>query len=238
MSLACASVRDVTYAVGSNVILKDVSVELCGGLNLVLGPNGAGKTTLLRVVAGIVRPQKGVALIDGEPPSRVRSRIAYIPAQLNVDGLARVVDVAESMNYGSASRWRESLKDHLRRLGIGWAFERRLSTLSSGEQRLAIIAAALSRNPKVVIADEPTAFLDLGNQAKVYSLFRELSRDGVLVIAASHDVHYASLAEHVTLLNRGEVSYAGTPGGLNAEILSKVYDVRVSMVNGWGAVLG
>lgn len=236
--MPCVSLSDVTYAVGSNVILKGISVDLCGGLDLVLGPNGAGKTTLLKVIAGVVRPQRGLALIDGEPPSRVRSRIAYIPAHLNVDGLARVVDVAESMNYGSGSRWRESLEDYLERLGIGWALNRRLSTLSSGEQRLITIAAALSRDPDVVIADEPTAFLDLGNQAKVYSLFRQLSREGVLVIAASHDVHYASLADSVVVLDRGKVAYAGRPEGLNAETLTRVYGVKVSMVNGWGAVVG
>ena len=235
--MPCVSVRDVTYAVGSDAILKDVSVDLCGGLNLVLGPNGAGKTTLLKIIAGVIRPQRGLALIDGELPSRVRSRIAYIPAQLNVDGLARVVDIAESMNYGSGSRWREFIKDYLERLGIGWALYRRISTLSSGEQRLVIIAAALSRDPDVVIADEPTAFLDIGNQAKVYSLFRQLSRDGVLVVAASHDVHYASLADSVVLLDKGRVTYAGPSDKLNAETLTKVYGVKVSMVNGWGAVV-
>ncbi len=210
---------------------------MCGGLNLVIGPNGAGKTTLLKVVAGLVRPTRGVIHIDGHPPLKSRDRISYVPAHFATDPLARVIDVADSMNYGKGPGWRDSLRKYLQKLGVGWAEERRMSTLSSGEQRLALLAAALSREPEILIADEPTAYLDLGNQARVFSLLKGLTRDGVLVIAATHDVNFVKAADRVLLLDGGREAYFGDPDGLGCELLSKAYGVRVSLGEGLTASL-
>jgi len=223
--LPCIAAKGLTFKVKGKVIVEDVSAELCGGLNVVLGPNGAGKTTLLRLFAGVLRPTQGSVLIDGAPPDKVRARISYVPAQLSLDPMTRVVDLAEAINYGKDGSWRKRLREYLSALGIEWAAERRFSTLSSGEQRLATIAAALSRGGDVIIADEPTEFLDVSNRAKVFALFRGLVNKGALVIIATHDVRRAGQADRVLVLSRGVVTFAGQPGEGLVEALSKAYSV-------------
>ncbi|MGC9071331.1 MAG: ABC transporter ATP-binding protein [Acidilobus sp.] len=233
----CVTLNSVSYEVKGRKIVDEASVDLCSGLNLILGPNGAGKTTLLRLISGIIRPTKGKVSIDGISPEKLRTRLTYIPPQITVDPLTRVIDIGDALNYGKRSGWRASLRRYLVLLDIEWAEERRLATLSSGEQRLATIAAALSREADVIIADEPTAFLDLGNQVKVFSLFQKLGREGRLVITATHDIHFTNLANEVVLLREGKTAYVGPPKRLDDSLLSKVYGVRVTMTNSWAATL-
>jgi len=116
--LPCMVAKGLTFEVKGKAIVKDVSAELCGGLNVVLGPNGAGKTTLLRLFAGVLRPTRGSVLIDGAPPDKVRARVSYVPAQLSLDPMTRVVDLAEAINYGKDRSWRKRLREYLSALGI------------------------------------------------------------------------------------------------------------------------
>ncbi|MGC9210425.1 MAG: ABC transporter ATP-binding protein [Acidilobus sp.] len=237
MRLPCAKLDSVTYEVEGKRIIDDVTLSLCSGLNLLLGPNGAGKTTMLRLLAGIIRPTRGSVTIDGLRPSSLRNRLTYIPSQLTVDLLTRVVDLGEAMNFNKGDGWRRSLRAYLELLGVAWAEERRLETLSSGEQRLATLAAALSRETDVILADEPTAFLDLGNQAKVFSLLRYLADKNRLVVVATHDVRFVDLADQVIVLKGGRVLYAGPPARIGEDLLSRAYGVRMKLANGWQAQL-
>ncbi len=226
--------RDVSYRVRERWIVRDINIDVAEGLNVIIGPNGAGKTTLLRLVAGIILPTKGEVLIDGAPPSRARRHVAYMPAQLSLDPLATVDDVAEAMSYDSLDgSWKQSFRRWLEVLGMGWASGRPLMSLSSGEQRLALMAAALSRSPRLLIVDEPLAFLDVRNQMTVMEILRELADEGVTVLAAMHEVLMVRRADKVFILSAGRLVASGQPSEvLDEGLLSVVYGVRFRSYQG------
>lgn len=222
------SFEDVSYRVNGREILHNVSFMVDGGLNVIVGPNGAGKTTLLRLAVGIIQPTNGSVLIDGRPPRRSARALAYVPAQPSLDPVASAIDVAEAMNFDAPDgAWRGRFLGWLERLGVPWAASRRMSSLSSGEQRLVLLAAALSRSPRVLVVDEPLAFLDVRNQLLAFNILRELANGGVTVLAAMHEVMYADRADQVLVLNNGKLVVKGPPSeALDEGLLSAIYGVR------------
>jgi len=218
--------------VGNTKILNDVSFEHEGGTLVVIGPNGSGKTTLLRSIAGLTR-YSGVVEIEGLSPARYRNYMSYVPAQPSLDPMARGLDIGLAMNYRSPGNlWRQHFREWLATFGVEGLTNRAIFTMSSGEQRLLLIAAALSRTPRLLLLDEPTAFLDMTNQAKVMKVLAELSRSGVTIVMATHDLHYASLADNVAVLSKGRLVAFGSPREvLNEGLLSKVYSVSIKKVN-------
>ncbi len=225
-------VSGLTYNVDGKAILNNISFKFEGGLLTIIGPNGSGKTTLLKAITGLLSDVRGEVLIDGKSPSRYRPNMAYVPAQPSLDPMARPIDIAMAMNYASGGPWRERFSRTLRLLGVNEE-DRELSTMSSGEQRLVLIAAALSKLPQALILDEPTAFLDITNQVKVLSLLRDLASSGRLVVMATHDLIYAPMADAVALLSHGSLLAFGRPDDvLSEELLSSAYGIRVLRVGG------
>ncbi len=221
--MACrVDVRGLRVNMGKRTIVEVDNLDFGpGGLHFIIGPNGAGKTTLLRAILGMIS-YEGSIQVCGSTPWRVRRMISYVPASIEVDRWARVGEVFKAVAYGS---WHYSLKGLPGRLGIirEW-LHRRFGELSSGEQRLVLIGAALSRRPKLVIADEPLSFLDVGNQFTILEIFREASYD-MTVVMTTHELMYVGYADTVTLVSRGRIVYHGAPTGLDDRLVENVYGV-------------
>ena len=213
--------------------LFDVSFEVAAGSAVALvGPNGSGKSTVARVASGLVRPTAGRVLVDGEdltgrPAHRfARAGLAHAPegravfASLTVEENLELAFREARIRAGSGG-------------GLDEAFElfpkladrrsQQAGTLSGGEQRMLTLARVLVLRPRLLIADELSLGLAPIVTTDVYRVLAKVRDAGcALLIVEQHLDHALELADHVVVLQQGEVTYTGTPAGvgdLSAAIL-------------------
>ena len=237
--------HDLTFAYNGTDVIKgvDLSAER-GEILAIIGPNGAGKTTLLKLLAGIIRPRKGIVLLGGHDIRRVppRSRARMVGLVPQSESNAWPITVEQMVALGRAphrgwlmpltSRDRTIIEEVLGITGLDTLRDRPVTALSGGERQLALIARALAQQPGVLLLDEPTAHLDLRHQSEVMGLLRRLAhREGLAVVMTSHDVNQAAMyADRMALLAEGEIKAAGTPRRvLRPELLADVYGVQVAV---------
>lgn len=172
--------------------------EVAAGTQVGLaGSSGTGKTTFLHCLAGILAPDSGTILLDGEPmtgisePRRdaLRARsIGYIFQTFNLlQGFTCLENVLLGMSFGRGVD-RERAQELLRRVGLGDRMHHRPQQLSTGQQQRVAVARALANHPKLVLADEPTGNLDTDNSSTALILIREVCREaGATLLCVSHD---------------------------------------------------
>ena len=204
-----------------------------GQITALVGPNGSGKTTLLRAIAGLI-PYKGEITIFGKPASEKLGTIGYVPQRFSFD-ISFPVTVFEFL---SLALWdtpqkthKELIRQSLSDVGAIGFSSRLLSTLSGGQLQRVLLARALSRNPSIVLLDEPEAGVDKGGEQIFYDLLARLSKRGDLtVVVASHELDLVfAYAEQVICINRS-IFCSGPPKDvLNTEILAKLYGRDVKM---------
>jgi iron complex transport system ATP-binding protein len=235
--------QDVRFAYGADEVLAGVSLGVeAGALTAVVGPNGAGKTTLLRVAGGLLPPTTGRVLLEGRPLSglgrRVAARrLAAVPAE---EEAVFPFTVRETVALGRHP-WRSTfagldaedrthVEEALRRAALEDLADRPVPSLSSGERQRVAIARCLAQDAQVVLLDEPTSHLDLGQRLRMLRVFRALARErGRAVLAALHDLNLAAqVADRVLLMVRGRVAADGTPGEvLTAPRVQEAFATRV-----------
>lgn len=229
--------------------LSDITLRVHPGEILgIVGPNGSGKTSLLKVLAKIVRPQKGMIALYGQSletvaQEEVARQVAYVP-QDNQPTFS--FTVAETVLMGRfphrhRSRWG---------YGFGWdspddwaiasramttmdvthLAERSIMDLSGGERQRTVIARALAQTPLVLLLDEPTAFLDLQHQLEICSVLRFLREDrGLTIVIVSHDLNLASqYCDRLVMLKEGAIFAIGSPTDvMRSDVLQSVYGCAV-----------
>ena len=235
----------------STPALRDVSFEVRGGeMAFVIGPNGAGKSTLLKTIASIVKPRAGAVYIDGKLVSKLSPRelsklIAYADPHVNTSIPSTVFEFLltaryphqSTLSFSMPQRDLEIVEEVSKQLNVSHLLNRRLDQLSSGEMQRVLLARAFVQRPKVLLLDEPSAFLDLRYRLEVLNYVRRsVEESGIACIVAIHDLYLASLyADKVIVMNGGEIVAAGTREEvLREDLLEKVYRVKVSLleVNG------
>lgn len=190
----------------------DLRVET-GEVFCLLGANGAGKTTTINLFLGFLEPSSGRALVGGldvaEEPLETRRRLAYIPEQVHLypslTGLENLAYLTELAGRGKPSE--EELLGFLERAGLeAEAATRRMSTYSKGMRQKVAIAIALAKGAEALLLDEPTSGLDPKAANELTSLLRDLSRDGVAVLMATHDLFRAKEVGHrLGIMKRGKL---------------------------------
>lgn len=228
--MCLVELRGVSLEIGGRRILRDVSLEVePGGVAALMGPNGSGKTSILRVISGIYRSIRGEARVCGSEPSRSHRHISYVPAYPSVEPSATGADVVLSYSYKAPDGvGGEAFIDRARRLlegaGLSHLLSRRFGSMSSGEQKLLMLAGALARRPRVLVLDEPFAFLDLANQVRVARIIRLESSGGVTVVMAVHEPLHAAIAGRVFLVSGGSVVGEGSPSEvLDGRLMERIY---------------
>jgi iron complex transport system ATP-binding protein len=237
------AVSEITAGYASAAVLQNVSFVLKPGEMLaIVGPNGAGKSTLLKVAGGSLRPWHGsVELLDRPLASYHRRSLARLVAMVAQENqVAFRFTVLEIVLMGRAphlgSFHLETDHDLAAAHGALERFElldlahRPINELSGGERKRVFLARALAQEPRVMLLDEPTAFLDLRHVAEILTQFRRLcAEDGLAVVATMHDLNAAaSYADRVLLLNNGVMVGYGPPDEvLTAANLEQVYQVKV-----------
>jgi len=204
-----AELSHVSLRYGADLVLEDVSLCVdAGEIVTVIGPNGAGKSTLLRVLLGLIRPDQGIAAL------RPSIRVGYVPQRLHVDPTLPL----DVRGFLALARDRESRRHPfdpvaiLAEVAAEALAGRPVQSLSGGELQRVLLARALSRNPDLLVLDEPAQGIDVVGQAEFFTLIRRL-RDrrhcGVLLV--SHDLLMVmAAADRVICLDR-RIRCAGSP---------------------------
>ena len=211
----------------------DLTVEQGETLALV-GPSGAGKTTVLRIVAGLVRPQRGVVTLDGTALLDTDRGIDVAPERRRVGYLFQEyalfphLDVVRNVRFGAKDR--SSVDVLLERFGIAHLAHARVGELSGGERQRVALARALARDPALLLLDEPLSALDTHTRAGVRAELRELLEDLRLpTILVTHDFEdAATLADRVGVMREGRVLQLGVP----TELVSTPTDSFVASFTG------
>jgi iron complex transport system ATP-binding protein len=240
-------------------ILETVSVGMTYGTSPVLanidlrfetpqmvalaGPNGAGKSTLLGIMAGLRPGYTGSCRLYGIESPRWRRRdfarqVAFVPQSLRLDfpfSAQEVVYMGRTPHAGGFfenSRDREAARHAMELTDMQEFAHLDFRALSGGERQRVVLASALAQEPRVLLLDEPTTFLDLSHQFAIYSLLRRLSQDGILVIAATHDLNLAAAySDRVVVLQKGRVvADAGPCDALSTDRIGAVFHVRAEWV--------
>jgi putative ABC transport system ATP-binding protein len=179
---------------------------------VLVGSSGGGKTTLLNVIAGITTPDSGSVIIDGvnvttmvEPLRDLfrAARIGYVFQTFNLlPAFNAVENVLLGMSFAQTKPDRSRATELLERVGLGHRLQHRPSQLSVGEQQRVSIARALANQPKLLLADEPTANVDTANQQNLLGLIRETcSENEVSLLMVTHSTEVASQFDRVENLN-------------------------------------
>ena len=197
------SLQNVAWNADAVPIVERVSFDAAPGEFIALmGRNGAGKSTVLDLIAGLRTPAAGVIALDDEPLStwsaidRARA-IGHLPQSVHAPAAVTVDQVVMMGRYPHADQWFETDAD---RAAVERAMDecgclgfagRRISTLSGGERQRVLLAACVAQQPKVLLLDEPAAFLDIDQQLHCFDLLRSQAAAGVTCIAVSHDLNLA-----------------------------------------------
>ena len=207
-------------AAGERVVFRDLSLSAGDGeIVVLLGPSGSGKTTLLNLVSGIDLPTAGrvriddVTLTDLRERERTlfrRDRIGFVFQFFN---LIPTLTVEENLLLPLELSGRETAEDHARarglleRVGLGDRASAWPDRLSGGEQQRVAVARALSHDPAVVLADEPTGNLDRETGRTVLELLESLARSaGKTVLIVTHSEEAVPLADRVLVLRDGRLA--------------------------------
>jgi len=198
--------RDVWFSYGDLRVLRGASLAVgYYGRVAIMGRSGSGKTTLLKIIAGLLRPERGVVRVLGHSLSNgvdaVRGKVAYIPQSLGlVEGGSALYNVLLARAPSSSLRFMvglwsrrdiEEALEALRAVGLESKAMTRVDRLSGGERQRVAIARAIFQGAKVILADEPVSNLDYETAELVLSKLVGLADRGVTVIAVMHDYDLA-----------------------------------------------
>jgi lipopolysaccharide export system ATP-binding protein len=193
----------------------------------LLGPNGAGKTTTFYILVGLVRPDYGRVLLNGEEITdlpmyqRARSGISYLPQEPSVFRKLTVEEnllaVLETLKLTPEQR-RERCEELLDQMSIESMRYNKAYTLSGGERRRLEIARSLVLQPSFVLLDEPFSGIDPLTVMDIQEIIAELSRAGIGVVITDHNVRETLAVTHrAYIINDGKIFRAGTPEELSSD---------------------
>jgi molybdopterin-binding protein len=198
--------------------LEGISLQVPEGSYFVLlGPSGAGKTQILEIIAGLVKPDMGKIMADGEDITITGSR--HRPVGIVFQDLAIFPHLAvqKNISYGlkgsslNSREIKENVFEQASRLGISHLLDRRPGSLSGGELQRVALARTLIRKPRYLLLDEPLSSLDVQLRQEMFGLLRKLHREVQTIIHVTHDYEETLvLATHVAVVHQGRIIQSGT----------------------------
>ena len=217
------------------VIIRDVNLDLARGEVVgLLGPNGSGKTTSFYAIAGLIIPEAGQVIIDGQDVTglpmyrRARLGIGYLPQEMSIfrglnveDNILAILDISVKDSHKRRERLEELLSDfsieHLRRAPA--------LALSGGERRRVEIARCLAANPRYLLLDEPFAGVDPISVGDIRNLVTDLKTRGIGVLITDHNVRETlEIVDRAYILHEGAMLMSGSPGDVvQNENVRRVY---------------
>ncbi len=223
MMAPAVSVRDVTmtYSQGDATLraLDGITLDVeCGELMLLMGPSGSGKTTLLSIMGCILRPSSGVVRLDGRNVSSLDERelpgvrlksVGFVFQGINLFPTltaSQNVELALHLKGVGRHEARSRAAKRLDQVGLADKADRYPADLSGGQKQRVAIARAVAGEPRIILADEPTAALDTQNGLAAMRLLRDLTRDsGRAVVIVTHDNRLVEFADRIVHIEDGRV---------------------------------
>lgn len=243
MADAALSASHVTFRLGQRALVEGVTLDVRAGEVLgIIGPNGAGKSTLLRMMAGLLRPASGEVTLLGRGMAgwsgRDRARrLGYLPQHFapHWDYTVRELLRLGLERGGVMSNEAALAESH----GIAAVLPRCWSSLSGGERGRVLAASVLAVSPAVVLADEATAALDVGQALALMHRLRQASQDGAAVAVVVHDLNLAlRWCDRIALLHEGRLRAVGTPAVITGSSdLDQVFGVNFLRLGAGDATL-
>ncbi|HET7375930.1 MAG TPA: ATP-binding cassette domain-containing protein, partial [Anaerolineae bacterium] len=216
-------VKDLLKHYGTVKAVDGVSFTCPDGqITGLLGPNGAGKTTTLRMIAGLIKPQRGTAIVDGQDAAQYPQQVRRILGmQSDMIGVYPRLTPREQLRYyghfyNLKGRLLEERIDALvHELKMDEFVNRRAEGFSRGQRQKIVIGRALIHNPHNIIMDEPTNGLDVMAARDTRQTIRGFKEQGRCVLFSTHYMDEAEhLCDHIAIIVQGRIAAFGTPGEL------------------------
>jgi manganese transport system ATP-binding protein len=240
MSTPAIAVENVTVHYGEVLALDSASLSLdhsriCG----LVGMNGSGKSTLFKVIMGMVKPDSGRVLINGQPPVKMRkdAGIGYVPQSEDVDWAfpLSVRDVVMMGRYGHLGFTRrprkadrDAVEHALERVELSEYADRQIGQLSGGQKKRAFVARGIAQGATMMLLDEPFAGVDKRSEATITRLLRELADNGATILISTHDLHaLPQLCDEAVLLMRKVLMHGSPDTVLQPENLAMAFGLDV-----------
>lgn len=241
------AVKQLSVTLGNRHILHDISVSIpMGKVTTLIGPNGCGKSTLLRSMIGYISSPSDCVTIFAKPLSSysqntLARQMAFLPQVPNMPKDMTVEELVYCGRYPYQNWWKNTAKedreivdyalsitktDHLR--------HQLIPSLSGGERQRVWIAMALAQEPKLLVLDEPTTYLDINHQLEIMELLKRLNREqGLTVLMVLHDLTQAvQYSDYMAVIKSGHLIAAGNTKDITSDSLFKeVFSVDVQVDN-------
>lgn len=241
------AVKQLSVTLGNRHILHDISVSIpMGKITTLIGPNGCGKSTLLRSMIGYISsPSECVTIFDKPLSSysqnKLARQMAFLPQVPNMPKDMTVEELVYCGRYPYQNWWKNTAKedreivdnalsitkiDHLR--------HQLIPSLSGGERQRVWIAMALAQEPKLLVLDEPTTYLDINHQLEIMELLKRLNKEqGLTVLMVLHDLTQAvQYSDYMAVIKSGHLIAAGNTKDITSDSLFKeVFSVDVQVDN-------
>jgi iron complex transport system ATP-binding protein len=221
--------------------LKNISLQFeQGKVTVLVGPNGCGKSTLLRVAARLMEPEAGCVLVEGRDGREVSQkefarRVALLPQSRSVPEITVGALVLHGRFPYLTYPRRYRSEDHriareaMEQMDIADLAHRQMAELSGGMRQKVYIAMALAQQSPVILMDEPTTYLDVGQQLKFAEMAKALAKTGKTLILVLHDIPLAlRISNQILIMEDGIISTQGTPRQiLDSGALTRIYGIHV-----------
>ncbi len=243
--MSLISARNIQFCYDARPVMNDVSFTVEESqIVAVIGPNGSGKTTLLKMINGTLLPDAGQMLIDDMETGRwarrdIAKKVAIVPQETADVFPFYAEEIVLMGRFPHLGRYRfEDQKDYrivreaMEKTDTIAFASRRFHELSAGERQRVLIARALAQEPKILLLDESTVFLDLKHQSQFLTLLRQLNETQKLtVMFVTHDINLAAQnANRIILLDSGKIYAIGNPADvITATNIEEVYDVKAGI---------
>jgi len=228
-------------------VFEDISFSVKQGeVFCLLGPNGTGKSTILKCLCGLLKPVRGDVFLDDlriskMPPSEIAKKLGYVPQSQEPPfpyPVKEIVVMGRAPHIGTFSAPTEDDRQiawqAMQTAGVEHLADRPCTSISGGEWQLVLIARALAQQPQILVLDEPTSHLDLGNRMKILSVVKELAQNNMTVLMASHHPEHAFMNSSIAaIMKEKKIMAIGDPSEVvSEENLKSAYgvDVRVMYV--------
>lgn len=238
-------VKQLSVTLGDRQILHDINVSVpVGKITTLIGPNGCGKSTLLRSMIGYIHSPRECVTILGKPlqsysQSELARQMAFLPQVPNMPKDMTVEELVYCGRYPYQTWWKNTAKEDREivdyALGITKTDHLRyqlIPSLSGGERQRVWIAMALAQEPKLLVLDEPTTYLDINHQLEIMELLKRLNEEqGLTVLMVLHELTQAVQYSHymAVIKNRHLVTSGETKSIISDHLFQQVFSVDVQI---------
>lgn len=232
------SFKEVSFVIDDQQILTNINLTIAEQkITAIIGPNGSGKSSLINLLNAKQSSYEGQITYDNQPFQRYQfvSEISILQQQVTTPEHIRVYDFIKYgliANFGMFSSLSDEqlamVESTIQKCNLDSLRSHKLGSLSGGERQRVLIASSIVRNPKLLILDEPTTFMDLKYQVELLALIKSLHLSGMSIVVVLHDINQAlNLASDVVVLKDGAILFDGQTAEITTEILSKAFNVEL-----------